>query len=67
VFCAVLAWSRFRFIRLADNERSATTLGFLAECYETLGGVSAVVLADRMGCLSLDPWIGSGDRVAARS
>ena len=51
VFCAVLAWSRFRFVRFADNERSATTLGFLAECFETLGGVPAVVLADRMGCL----------------
>ena len=51
VFCAVLAFSRVRFVRFADNERSDTTLGFLAECFETLGGVPAVVLADRMGCL----------------
>ena len=51
VFCAVLAWSRFRFVRFADNERAETTLGFLAECFETLGGVPGAVLADRMGCL----------------
>ena len=51
VFCAVLAWSRVRFVRFADNERADTTLGLLAECFETLGGVPAVVLADRMGCL----------------
>jgi len=51
VFCAVLAWSRLRFVRFADNERAATTLGLLAECFEYLGGVPSVVLADRMGCL----------------
>ena len=51
VFCAVLAFSRVRFIRFADNERADTTLGLLAECFETLGGVPQVVLADRMGCL----------------
>ena len=51
VFCAVLAWSRVRFVRFALDERQATTLRLLAECFETLGGVPAVVLADRMGCL----------------
>jgi len=51
VFCAVLAWSRVRFVRFADNERAETTLGLLAQCFEHLGGVPAVVLADRMGCL----------------
>ena len=51
VFCAVLAWSRIRFVRFADNERADTTLALLAECFETLGGVPKVVLADRMGCL----------------
>ncbi|MCA2230506.1 IS21 family transposase, partial [Nonomuraea aurantiaca] len=51
VFCAVLAWSRVRFVRFADNERAATTLALLAECFEELGGVPKVVLADRMGCL----------------
>ncbi len=51
VFCAVLAWSRFRFVRFAADEKSATTLGMLAECFEVLGGVPATVLADRMDCL----------------
>ena len=51
VFCAVLAWSRVRFVRFADNERADTTLALLAECFEHLGGVPGVVLADRMGCL----------------
>ena len=51
VFCAVLAWSRVRFVRFAEREDQATTLRFLAECFEILGGVPAVVLADRMGCL----------------
>jgi transposase len=51
VFCAVLAWSRFRFVRFARDERSETTLALLAECFEVLGGVPGKVLADRMGCL----------------
>jgi len=51
VFCAVLAWCRVRFVRFADNERAETTMALLAECFDTLGGVPGVVLADRMGCL----------------
>ena len=51
VFCAVLAWSRFRFVRFATDQKQATTLAMLAECFEVLGGVPKVVLADRMGCL----------------
>ena len=51
VFCAVLAWSRVRFVRFAADERAAATLALLAECFETIGGVPKVVLADRMGCL----------------
>ena len=51
VFCAVLGWSRFRFVRFAADEQQATTLGMLAECFEVLGGVPKTVLADRMGCL----------------
>lgn len=47
----MLAWSRVRFVRFAADESQATTLRLLAECFETLGGVPAVVLADRMGCL----------------
>lgn len=51
VFCAVLAFARVRFVRFADNERAETTLALLAECFEELGGIPKVVLADRMGCL----------------
>lgn len=52
VFCAVLAWSRVRFVRFATDETQATTLRLLAECFDTLGGVPAIVLTDRMGCLT---------------
>lgn len=51
VFCAVLAWSRWRFVRFAADEKAVTTLGLLAACFAELGGVPKVVLADRMGCL----------------
>ena len=51
MFCAVLAWSRVRFVRFATDETAATTFAMLAECFEVLGGVPRVVLADRMGCL----------------
>lgn len=51
VFTAVLAWSRWRFVRFTRDETLETTLRLLAECFEALGGVPAVVLADRMGCL----------------
>ena len=34
VFCAVLAWSRWRFVRFAADERAETTLAMLAECFE---------------------------------
>jgi hypothetical protein len=51
VFCAVLAWSRVRFVRFAGDERAETTMAMLAECFAQLGGAPKVVLADRMGCL----------------
>jgi len=51
VFCAVAAWSRWRFVRFAGDERAETTFGLLAECLEGLGGVPKVVLSDRMACL----------------
>jgi transposase len=53
VFCAVLAWSRVRFVRFARDQRRETTLRLLAECLEVLGGVPRVVLADRMACLKV--------------
>ena len=51
IFCAVLAWSRYRFVRFAEDQTRQTTLALLAECFAELGGVPAVVLSDRMGCL----------------
>lgn len=51
VFCAVAAWSRWRFVRFAADERADTTLRLLAEALEELGGVPKLVLSDRMGCL----------------
>ena len=51
VFCVVLAWSRWRFVRFAERQDQATTLALLAECFEQLRGVPGVLLTDRMGCL----------------
>ncbi len=51
LFCAVLPWSRYRFVRFATNQQRETTLALLAECLALIGGVPNVVLADRMGCL----------------
>ena len=52
VFCAVLAWSRVRFVRFADNETRRHHAGAAGR---VLRGCSAgcpkIVLADRMGCL----------------
>jgi transposase len=51
IFCAVLGWSRVRFVRFAFDQTTDTTLRLLAECLEEIGGVPAVVLTDRMAAL----------------
>lgn len=51
VFCAVLAWSRFRFVAFATDLGAETTMTMLAQCFEEIGGVPKVALTDRMGCL----------------
>jgi transposase len=51
VFCAVLAFSRWRFVRFGADQRATTTLAMIAEALAAIGGVPARVLADRMGCL----------------
>ena len=51
VFCAVLAWSRFRFVYFADNLGAEATMAALARCMETIEGVPKTLLTDRMGCL----------------
>jgi hypothetical protein len=43
----VLAWSRWRFVRFAADEKSATKLAMLGECFAEFGGTPQVVLADR--------------------
>jgi hypothetical protein len=58
VFCAVLAWSKFRFVRVARDQKAVTTMRLLAECFETIGGTPKVVLADRMGCLKCGVVVG---------
>ena len=39
LFCAVLPWSRYRFVRFATNQQRETTLALLAECLALIGGV----------------------------
>ncbi|MGW0040083.1 IS21 family transposase [Gordonia sp. NPDC003376] len=51
VFCAVLAFSRWRFVKFSTDETVTTTLGFIAQALEEIGGVPRRVLADRMACL----------------
>ena len=51
VFCAVLAYSRWRFVRFAADQKASTTLAMVADALAAIGGVPAKILADRMGCL----------------
>lgn len=51
LFCAVLAFSRWRFVAFATDQRASTTLALIAEAFNAIGGVPARVLADRMECL----------------
>ena len=51
VFCAVMAWSRWRFVSFADNLGAEATMAALAKCFETMGAVPKTALTDRMGCL----------------
>jgi Integrase core domain len=51
VFCAVLAFSRWRFVRFAADQKATTTMAMITEALAAIGGVPARVLADRMGCL----------------
>ena len=51
VFCAVVGWSRYRFVYFTDNLGAEATMEALAECFERLGGVPKTALTDRMGCL----------------
>ena len=51
LFCAVMAYSRWRFVAFATDEKATTTMASIAEALAAVGGVPAKVLADRMACL----------------
>ena len=51
LFCAVLAFSRWRFVAFATDQKASTTLALIGEALSGIGGVPARVLADRMACL----------------
>src|SRR5690349_1392344 len=51
LFCAVLPWSRWRYVAFAADEKAMTTMALVADAFATMGGVPSKVLADRMGCL----------------
>ena len=48
VFCAVMAWSRVRFVYFADNLGADSTMTALARSFQILGGVPKTALTDRM-------------------
>jgi len=45
-FCAVLGWSRYRYVRFTTSQRFTVLATGLAGCFEHLGGVPARVLFD---------------------
>lgn len=47
----MLAFSQWRFVRFAANQKATTTMAMIAEALAAIGGVPAGVLADRMDCL----------------
>lgn len=51
LFCAVMAYSRWRFAAFGTDEKATTTMVLIAEALATVGGVPRKVLADRMACL----------------
>ncbi len=51
LFCAVMAYSRWRFAAFATDEKATTTMALIADALAAVGGVPRKVLADRMACL----------------
>jgi transposase len=45
-FCAVLGWSRYRFVRFTTSQKFAVLADCVASCFEHLGGVPARVMFD---------------------
>ena len=52
VFCAVLAWSRVRFVRFAADERAETTLAMLALAYRCVRSAPVPEHAPEQGTVS---------------
>ncbi|ORB11154.1 hypothetical protein BST36_30525, partial [Mycolicibacterium moriokaense] len=57
-----LAFSRWRFVRFATDQKASTTLALIAEAMGVIGGVPARVLADRRSTAtpSTAAWVSSG-------
>ena len=66
LFTAVLAWSRWRFVRFCRDETLETTLRLLAECFEALGGVPIAGHDDvyRLITTILDPTTAPAEELA---
>jgi hypothetical protein len=47
----VLAFSRWRFVRFATDQKASMTLPLIAEALAAIGWVPAQMLGDRMACL----------------
>jgi hypothetical protein len=47
VFCAVLAFSRWRFVRFAADQKATTTLAMITEALAAIGGVPAKAVEAR--------------------
>ena len=69
LFCAVLAFSRWRFVRFATDQKASTTLALIAEALAAIGGVPARVLAAkdaaRMAGAGSIRLVGSGAKLVA--
>jgi transposase len=53
-FCAVLGWSRWRYVRFFTCQRFQILAQGLASCFEELGGVTAKVLFDNAKTVTSD-------------
>lgn len=53
-FCAVLGWSRWRYVRFFTCQRFQVLAQGLAACFEALGGVPAHVMFDNAKTVTID-------------
>jgi len=63
VFCAVLAWSRYRFVRFANDQTRQTTLRLLAECLAAMvGAIGSDPRSGRSSATMVCALLGGGTR-----